>query len=119
MVRKATVIYCPYGVEKPLWADTGYVKEGRKYIYFKSKNSNSSNFLRYELGKVIVLKGWNEHVVRQVEEFRRAEREYWKKREQFEEQLEIELRKQLWQKLEEWGKQNPPPKFYLNVKGDC
>jgi hypothetical protein len=108
VVKKATIVYCPYGVEKPLWADIGYVKEGRRYIYFKSKDSNSSKFLRYKPGEVMVLKGWHELVIKQVEEFKKAEREYWERREKFREELE----KELWRKLEEWDKQNPPPRFY-------
>jgi hypothetical protein len=56
----------------------------------------------------MVLEGWHELVVKQVEEFKKAEREYWERREKFREKLEREL----WRKLEEWEKRNPPPRFY-------
>jgi hypothetical protein len=112
--RRATLVYCPYGKEKPFWADVGYIREGKKYIYFKRKDAwENEDFHQYKPEEVIVIDGWHEDIIEQVLAFREKEREYLEKRKQFQRQLECDLNHMLLQKLDEWDKQNPPPKFTL------
>jgi hypothetical protein len=112
MERKATLIYCPYGRDRPLWAALGYVKEGKKYIYFKHSDG-CGDFIQYKREEVLILYGWHEDIPEQIKEFRNAERQYLEKREQYQKQLSSELNHLFLEKLNEWDKQNPPPKFNL------
>jgi len=117
MDRKVTLIYCPYGRENPIWAETGYIKFGQKYIYFKPKDRDSYDKFKRE--EVIIIDGWREDIETQVEQFKQKQREYYKKKEQYKRELEIELNRTfnhiIEQKLNEWEKQNPCPKFQLNT----
>jgi hypothetical protein len=116
-MRKVTLVYCPNGTEYPYWAERGYARIGPKYVHFKPDDEDGWAIERkIEREKCIVVDGWHNEVIKDVEEFQRALREREERRTSFLRNLESELTDIRLKRVEEWSKANPYPVFKLNIK---
>ena len=112
-MRRVTLIYCPNGIEYPYWAEKGYARIGSKYVHFKPEADCFCDERKIEKEKCVVVDGWHDEIIRDVEEFRSALREREEKRAAFLRDLESELIDIRIKRVDEWNKANPYPEFKL------
>jgi hypothetical protein len=113
-MNEKTIIYCPYGLNMPVWVAFCNVRFGKKYIYVKFLDSKLQEEFKLEKDKVLIFEGIREDIKQKYEEWQRNKEKWHEERKKFIYELEYELRKNLSEKLEEWDKNNPYPMFRVD-----
>jgi len=113
LMRKATLVYCPYGLESPLWALCGWARMTYKYVYFRDRDGGDLH--KFRAGEVLLFDGWRDDVVQAVEAFKEQRREWERRRQEFERDLEGRLRRLMMEAMVEWERENPRPVFRLGL----
>ncbi|MEM5802832.1 MAG: hypothetical protein QXO57_02640 [Candidatus Aenigmatarchaeota archaeon] len=114
-----TIIYCPYGLDEPVWVAFGFVKKGKKYFYVSFETDiHYAETIKLEIDKTLVFDGKRLDILMKYENWKKVKNEYHTKREEFRNNLETELNKKLNEQLEKWDKENPYPTFNLDGISD-
>jgi hypothetical protein len=117
---RATIVGYPYGRdERPCWGMLAWARVGRRYVHYFHKDAEPDRYSVHtvELDKCVVYPGWNEQIVRAVEEFRSQclawERAYDEYRRRAWAEEEGEAARRLQARLEGWLAENPAPTLKL------
>jgi hypothetical protein len=106
---KLTIVF---DKDDPRTAVVGWGRIGHRYVYFREDGRDHEG--KYRLDKVFVFIGWREDIVKAVEEYDRQVREYHRRRETFQNELERQLIHLRMEKLKQWSEENPRPVLDLS-----